>query len=180
MRQVRARDPLTPMFIWREADFLLLAGEADAAEAGYEQAIAADPDDARPWFRMAELRHTQGRFDEAINARRRGHEAMGDHTLEDVLATARGASGYAAVERRAARLELDAIDAREASGSYASPLDRARAWARLGEAERALFCLDAAFADGCAGLVFLNVDPAWTSLRSDPRFDAAVQLIGLP
>jgi TolB-like protein len=179
-RKARELDPLSPVFILKEADLLLQTGQVDPASRLYEGLIGTDRDDPRAYFGLAEASRLQGRFDEAIEAVRRAHEAAGDRSLSDVFATARGADGYRQIERAAAKAELDALDHRLAEGAYASPLDFARAHARLGEGERALAYFEPAFQDRCPGLVFLNVDRAWDSVRNDERFDEAVRRVGLP
>jgi hypothetical protein len=59
-------------------------------------------------------------------------------------------------------------------------LDFARAYAQLGEKEPAFKYLAAAFVDRSPGLVFLKVDPAWDTVREDPRFQNAIRQVGLP
>ena len=178
MRRIRQADPLTPAFAVWEADFLYYSGQLDAAAALYEQTIHDEPS-AHAFFGLAEVRRAQGRFDEAIEARRRGHEAAGDDSLRVVLETAKGAEGYRKIERMAARQELEALRGRAASG-YASPLDFARAHAQLGEVEQAFSYFEAAFADRAPGLVFLKADRSWDAIRGDPRFLAAVRRVNLP
>jgi serine/threonine protein kinase len=177
--RARAVDPLNAAFAATEGDFLLQTGQLDAAVNRYEEATGLAPDDSRPLFGLAEARRAQKRFDEAIEARRKAHEVAGDDSLSEVLARARGADGYREIERNAARLEVDGLDAR-AARSYVSPLDLARAYAQLGEADRAFGYFDLAFADRAPGLVFLNVDRVWDAIRGDARFSAAVRRVGLP
>ena len=80
MRRIRQADPLTPYFAVMEADYLFYSGQLDAAVALYEKTIRDEPS-AHAFFGLAEVRRAQGRFDEAIEARRRGHEAAGDDSL---------------------------------------------------------------------------------------------------
>ena len=178
VRRIREADPLSPVFAIAEADYLFHTGQLDAAAALYEKTIREEPS-AAAFLGLAIVRRAQGRFDEAIDAQRRGYEADGDTSVRDVLETARGAEGYRQIERRAARLELEALNS-WATTAYVSPLDFARAHARLGQAEPAFRYLDAAFADRTPGVVFLNVDSAWDAIRRDPRFLAAVRKVGLP
>ena len=77
-------------------------------------------------------------------------------------------------------MEIVALQRRAAAGDYASPLEFGRAYARLGDRERAFGYLDTAFVERSPGLVFLNVDRAWDSVRDDPRFVAAVHRVGIP
>ncbi len=178
IRKIRQADPLTPYFAVLEADFLFHSEQLDAAAALYEQTIRDEPSD-NAFFGLAEVRRAQGRFDEAIEARRRGYEAAGDDSLVEVFKTARGEEGYKQIERRAARQQLEALQSRAAT-AYASPLDFARAHAQLGQAEQAFSYFDAAFADREPGLVFLKADRVWDAIRGDPRFLAAVRHVGLP
>ncbi len=177
VRKIRQADPLTPTYAVAEADYLVHSRQLDAAAALYETTISDEPIAA--FFGLAEVRRAQGRFDEAIQARRRGHQARGDDFLRAVLETARGAEGYRQIERRAARQALEGFRSLPAT-EYTSPLDFARAHAQLGETEQAFSYFDAAFADREPSLVFLKVERAWDAMRGDPRFVAAVRRVGLP
>ena len=184
-RVARATDPLNPTFAVREADLLLLGGQTGPAADLYQTVTGYAPEDSRAYFGLAEARRRQQRYAEAIEVRRRAEELRDDepmaatHPLASLFAKARGEAGYEQIERESARLQLEALDRRVVAGEYASPLDYARAYALRNDATRAFQALDAAFVDGAAGLVFLNVDPAWTSIRSDPRFATAVRRAGL-
>jgi TolB-like protein/Tfp pilus assembly protein PilF len=182
IRKARALDPLDPTWKLREADMLLEAGQTQRAAEIYEELIRDAREDPRAYFGLAELRRMQGQFDEAIAQLRLAYEALGemDDSLLEVLAKARGAEGYRQAEKAAAQLELNALTTRAANNQYVSPLDFARAHARLGHKEQAFDYLDAAFADRSPGLLFLRVDHVWDSIRNERRFRDAVKRIGLP
>ncbi|MDP9324462.1 MAG: tetratricopeptide repeat-containing serine/threonine-protein kinase, partial [Acidobacteriota bacterium] len=160
-RKAREIDTQSSKFLILEADLSLHAGQFDAARRLYDQAIAQLQEDPRPYFGLAEVFRRQGRFDEAIEARRKAHAAAGDESLRQVLDTARGEAGYRRIEQAGIRLDLAQLTTRSASGAYVSPLDLARAHAQLGETTEAFRLIQLAFADQTPALAFLNVDPAW-------------------
>ena len=178
VKKLRALDPLTVSYAVMEADFLFHAGQLDAAAALYEKTLN-DSVTANALFGLAEVRFAQGRFDEAIAARRRAHAEAGDDWVLDIPAPVSGADGYRRIDRAGAQYELETLAAR-AAVAYVSPLDFARAHAQLGNREQAFSYFDAAFADRAPGLVFLKVDRAWDPVRDDPRFAAATRRVGLP
>jgi tetratricopeptide (TPR) repeat protein len=179
-RRTRELDTRSPYLAALEADYLLRDDQFDAAIALYEYAIRLDPAYANALFGLAEAQMRQGRFDEAIEARRKAHVAAGDDRLEPVFATAsKGEAGYRQIDEAWVRLQLDELKERVKT-KYVSPLDFARAYAQLGNKEQAFKYLDDAFVDRSPGLVFLKVDRAWDSVRDDPRFAAAIKKVGLP
>ena len=178
-RRSRELDPLSIGLAMLEADYLVRNGELDAAVALYERTIAIEADNPEQYFGLAEALALQGRFDEAIEARRRAHEVAGDDALEGLFAIAEGEEGYRQIDEAWVRMQLVWLQARSAWG-YVSPLDFARVYAQLGEEENAFKFLDQAFVDRSPGLVFLNVDRAWDKIRDDPRFEDAVVRVGLP
>jgi TolB-like protein len=178
-RRTRELDPLSPYLATLEADYLLRAGQLDAAIALYENTIRLDPLNPNAYFGLAEAKALQGRYDEAIDARRRAHAAAGDDALKDLIAAARGEQGYRSIDQAWVRLQLLTLKEREKT-SYVSPLDFARAYAQLDEKELAFKYLDASFVDRSPGLVFLKVDRAWDNIRNDARFAAAIQRVKLP
>jgi TolB-like protein/predicted Ser/Thr protein kinase len=182
IRKARAVDPLGLAWKLREADLLLQTGQTQGAAEIYEEIIRDAREDPRAYFGLAEVRNTQKRFDEAIAQLRLAYEALGetDDSLLEVLAKARGADGYRQSENAGAQLELNGLATRAAANLYVSPLDFARAHARLGHTEQAFAYLDAAFADRSPGLVLLKVDHAWNSIRNEQRFRDAVKKVGLP
>jgi serine/threonine-protein kinase len=178
-KRTREMDPRSPYLAVLEADYLLQYGQYEAAVALYEHATEVEPTNSNGLFGLAEARARQGRFDEAIAARRQAHAVAGDDALAPVLATAKGESGYRAVERAWVQVQLGQLKERAATG-YVSPLDFARVYAQLGEADLAFKHLEEAFEHRAPGLVFLKVDRAWDAVRRDARFDAAVRQVGLP
>jgi serine/threonine protein kinase/tetratricopeptide (TPR) repeat protein len=178
-RRTRELDPRSANLAILEADYLLRADQFDAAIALYEYAISVEPQNLNPYFGLAEAKSRQGRFDEAIEARRKAHEVAGDDRLGSAFAGAKGEAGYRRIDEAWIRLQLETLKERERT-KYVSPLDFARAYAQLGEKELAFKYMDAAFRERSPGLVFLRVDRAWDAVRSDPRFAAAIRLVGLP
>jgi serine/threonine-protein kinase len=179
-RAARQVDPLSADAAVREADLLAGLSRLDEAVSSYERAIAGQPEDARARFGLAEALRKQGRFDEALAARRLAHAAAGDDSFARDFEHARGAGGYREIVRAAARREIERLNARRESGGYVSPFDFARAFAQLGEVGRAFDRLAAALDERAAGLPMLKVDAAWDEVRADPRFEAAVARVGIP
>jgi serine/threonine-protein kinase len=178
-RRTRELDTRSPYLAVLEADYLLRDDQFDAAIALYEYAIKLDPENSNALFGLAEAKMRQGRFDEAIEARRKAHTSAGDDRLDPLFAKAKGEAGYRLIDEAWVRLQLDVLKDREKT-KYVSPLDFARAYAQLGNKDQAFKYLDDAFVDRSPGLVFLKVDRAWDLVRSDPRFEAAVRQVGLP
>jgi tetratricopeptide (TPR) repeat protein len=178
-RRSRELDPLSIGLAMLEADYLVYTGQLDAAIALYERTIEVEPDNPEQYFGLAEALYQQGRVDDAIEARRQAHAVAGDDELEEMFATAHGEEGYRLADQAWVRVQLVWLKAR-ATWAYASPLDFARAYAQLGDEEQAFQYLEQAFVDRSPGLVLLNIDRAWDSIRDDPRFLAAVRRVGLP
>ena len=187
VRKLLYTDKLNVAWRLKEADLLAFLGQHSAAAERYESIIKDEKADPRAYFGLAEVRRAQMRFDDAIEQIRLGwrkkvaerDEAL-DEELELLLNTAQGAEGYRAIEKKSAQLELERLEARFAAGDYASPLDRARAYALLGDEESGFRYLEEALKERSPGLVFLKVDPAWNGLRAKPRFLAVMQKVGLP
>jgi hypothetical protein len=55
----------------------------------------------------------------------------------------------------------------------------AAAFVAIGDMDRAFSTLERAYEERAGGLIFLHVDPMYDSLRSDPRYEATVEKIGL-
>jgi serine/threonine-protein kinase len=178
-RRTRELDARSPYLAILEADYLLRGEQFDAAIALYESAIRLDPQNANALFGLAEALMRLGRWDEAIDARRRAHRVAGDDRLAPLLAGATGEAGYRRIDEAWIRLQIEELKEREKT-KYVSPLDFARAYAQLGDKELTFKYLDASFVDRSPGLVFLKVDRAWDRVRDDPRFAAAVRQVGLP
>ena len=179
-RTAREVDPLSAQAAVREGDLLAAVGRHDEAAATYERIIRDVPADPRARFGLAEVRRKQGRFADAISARREAHAALGDRSLDEVFVRAQGSAGYSEIVRAAARRQLDALFSRKANGDYVSPLDLSRMFAQLGRSTEAFEHMESAFEDRAAGLVLLKVDPAWDNIRGDPRFAKAIQRVGIP
>ena len=68
----------------------------------------------------------------------------------------------------------------ESKKGYVSPYHAAVIYAGLGEKDKAFEMLNRAAQERSTMLVYLRKDPRLASLRSDPRFQALLNRVGLP
>ena len=66
-----------------------------------------------------------------------------------------------------------------ATRQFVSPMSQAVIWSFLNEKGRALELLERAVAERDPSCIALKVDPAWGSLRTEPRFQALLKKVGL-
>jgi len=155
-----------PAFATAEADYLLADGHLDDAARMYEEIIRKDVDPAKAYFGLAEVRRRQQRYADSIRLLRAAYSRTGRDAFAADISAKRSAL-LRAPRACWRRTDLQALRLRAQSGEYVSPLDIARAHARLGNVAQAL-------AERSPGLVFLNVDRAWDPLRGEPAFHAAL------
>jgi hypothetical protein len=78
------------------------------------------------------------------------------------------------------------MGSRPADGSRARrladerPFFRARNYARLGEVDNAIKCLEQSYKERDGMLVLLKAHEWWDPLRSDARFEDLVRHVGIP
>jgi TolB-like protein len=133
------------------------------------------PDHALTWLLLARCEDRLGRFREAEDALA-SFERSADAPR---IALAQRAMLLAHQGRtEEARAHLQSLEEARASG-YVPPALLARVYASLGEVDRALEALEDARAARSVSLLFLTIDPDYEPLRSDPRFRALVEGLGL-
>jgi hypothetical protein len=70
------------------------------------------------------------------------------------------------------------MDSRPSQQEY-EPARVSQSYALLGDTEQAFLWLNKAY-EARFGLEFIKVNPAWDSIRSDPRYIKLLRRIGLP
>ena len=174
IRRAQELDPLSAMVNTAVAGPYFYARQYERAIAQYRNALELDPDFIPALFTMANALSQQGAFAEALAVSRRAVELSGRHPL--IVA------GLAGILASAGRRDeaLRELDAMLAGGGPVLPYSLATVHARLGDAERALACLEQAYEERSTHLNDLNIDPEFDSLRPDPRFRDLVRRVGLP
>lgn len=117
----------------------------------------------------------KGMYAEAIAACEEGLRHRPDYSyLLGILGFAHAVSG----REGEAQKVIDRMN-EEAARRYIPPTLWAQVYTGLRERDRAFEWLERGYEERDARLPFLNCDPAWDSLRSDPRFANLLQRIGL-
>jgi predicted Zn-dependent protease len=180
VQRARKIDGVSPLFALLEGRYQFHARRFKVAGALFRQLIDAHPDNEQYYFGLADVLAAQGQFNEALEVRKAAHTLADDEELNDVLADAKGESGYRAVERATVQLvELPSLERRNRRGEYASPMDFARAYAQLGDSVRTRKFLDEAISERAAAAVLLNVDRAWDAVRGESWFNEALRTLAL-
>ena len=186
--------------------FLLAMGRFDEAEAEAQQAIQLDPLSAPIAAEGGWVSHYRGRQEEAVTRLRaaleldtanggihfmlgRAYQAMERYpeAIEEYKrnSSTSGIGSMGNVEgllgdRAAARQRLVELDSMQKAGKYVSPYVLALVYFGLGDRDQTFTWLNKAVDDRTHWLLWLNRDPRWILLRSDPRFKAVAHRVGLP
>jgi TolB-like protein len=168
-RSVRAAVELDPLNLGYRAEggeFCYWARDHGEAERYEMQVLEVDPAYPRAHFVIGRMREVADRIPEAIDA----YEAAGLFTA-DAAAGARDAFAAGGRERYL-RWRLHATPPR----AYL----RSQVHARLFDADNSIACLERAFEERDPLLVNVGTHEIWDPVRSDPRFRALTDRIGIP
>ncbi len=154
-------------------------GDFERAVEWFERASQVNPEDYQAPMLMASALHGLGRAQQAAEAYRRGLSAAQKHLLlhpGDARALYFGANALSQVGDRERSLEW-AGRALEIEGEEPQVLyNVACVYALLGEADRAIDCLERSLTHGWGQRQWMEHDPDLASLRDHPRFKALVTL----
>ena len=149
--------------------------DLDSAQAQFRKVLAIDPLFAFGHYGLGDVQAQQGRYEEALSHLEESVRLGG--TSVNHLAILAYVNGLAGRTDEARRLLLE-IRAQAARG-YASPIWSALAHLGLSEVDAAFEWLDRAFEERDGSLILVTASPEFDPLRSDPRFRALLERMGL-
>jgi serine/threonine-protein kinase len=179
LREARTAQRLDPLSLTIGTDVGLanaFSRQYSAALEEYAKVLEMDPTFVRAirWSGVAlEQEH---RYDEAIAAFERA-SALDPKSSVNVAALAHAAA--AAGDRRQALRLLSELLARS-KRTYVPAIDIAIAQIGVANRDTAFEWLQRAFDDGSIWNAWIDLDPRYDELRSDPRFDNLLERLGLP
>lgn len=168
-------DPLSTGYSTALAWQLYLAGQYDQAVDQLKKTIELDPQFVAAHSVLGAVYVQQRRFTDAITEYRKAISLSGDAAdYKAELAYAYAVSG----NPDQAREILKGLES-EDPGKYVSPTHIALIYTGLGQKDQAIEWLRKAYQEHSEYLAFVNVDPAFRSLRPVPEFRELVRLIGV-
>jgi DNA-binding winged helix-turn-helix (wHTH) protein/TolB-like protein/Tfp pilus assembly protein PilF len=172
IRRAREIDPTSLVANRDVGHILLYSRRYEEAIEQLRRTLAMDPGFNQTRFYLIEALTHAGRFGEAAA------ELQGLPQPHDVLSFR---FQEASIEARAGRPQrLRALLSSQGEGRDATVVGIAWLHGVLGDYDRAFEILERAYRSRDFYLVFLNADPGFDSLRSDPRFAELVHRIGIP
>jgi tetratricopeptide (TPR) repeat protein len=166
-------DPVSLTINTSLASRLYFARRYDQAIEQCRKTLEMDANFAPAHFQLGQAYVQQARYDEALAAFAKGLP----YSKVATMAALGHALGTAGQRTKARRILAEVKEISEQK--YVSPYNIAMIYAGLGEADRAMVWIEKACADRVFNLAYLRVDPAFDSLRSDPRFQQVLQRIHL-
>jgi serine/threonine-protein kinase len=178
VKESQAAQTLNPLSseVKTQAGLVLYFGRLyEQAEAEVRKAVATDPLYPGHYLCAALVQIQLGQIDQAWRSLEEA-EDLGSDPMEVKL---RRAYIHARQGQRqeVGRILTEAFNA--AKQTYVSQLSLALVYAGLNERDQAIACLENAFADRDASLIFMRVHPFLDSVRGDIRFVGLLQKIGL-
>jgi TolB-like protein/DNA-binding winged helix-turn-helix (wHTH) protein len=178
LQRAQELDPLC-LIITADTGFAhYLAGHYDLALQTYQKVLATNPNFVPVHFYLAKYYLQTGQYDLWLK------ETAEDNRLSGLPETAEFMQRFYAQGGFHALMEAMAapnVSIKIASGKNLAlgPCNSAEAYLALGRNIAALNALENCSRNAQPALIYLKVDPAWTTLRPEPRFQALLRRIGL-
>jgi serine/threonine protein kinase/Flp pilus assembly protein TadD len=173
-------DPLSLRFSAGLARVYYYARRYDEAISQYRQALELDPNDVFLHEALGDSYQRRGLERDAIAEWRAALTLEGDPSAAAVVDRAFRHGGFAAGVRAQAGANLRHIEQAARAGHYVPDIEFARARLRLNQKDQALQWLAKACDEHSVPVLFLNVDPLYDELRTDPRFQELAKCIQAP
>jgi serine/threonine-protein kinase len=174
--KARELDPLSVPINIDQAYILHYYARDEEALRSVRLALEMNPKYPPGWFWLGRIYTSQGRYAEAESALQNIGPLRTWTPAMAVLGYLYGKSG----RTKEVLNILAEFDDLVRSGRYASGYAIAIVYAGIGDRERALSWLAAAYRERSHWLVWLKRDPRWDEIRDDARFQALVRRVGLP
>jgi tetratricopeptide (TPR) repeat protein len=173
-RRARELDPLSAFTLTNLAYRLYYARRYDESLAELKKALEMDPNTDFTYNILGYAYAATGQYKEAADAYQQAIRLGDQSTSIQIYLGAAYAQGG---ERQKAEAILKKM---RTTTDYVSPGELAALYSTLGDKDAAIASLEKAYADHDLQMQFLNVDPNYDLLRSDPRFQELVRKVGLP
>jgi DNA-binding winged helix-turn-helix (wHTH) protein/TolB-like protein len=175
MKKAQQLDPLSLMITTDLGGALTFSGRCDEAIGLHQRTIEMDPHFVQAHRYLGQAYECKGMYGEAIEEFLESLSSSPDDP--DGLTMLAHAYALAGNKERAEKVlsRLNEISKHH----YIAPYDIAPIYAALGQKDQAFAWLQRACEERCEGLTLLKVDPAFNSLRPDPRFTDLMHRVGL-
>jgi serine/threonine protein kinase/tetratricopeptide (TPR) repeat protein len=175
-RLAQALDPLSPIINTMLGLTLLTGGQYDAAVAQWKRTLELDPKFPEAHFWLAKAYARKGQYPEALDEAQKA--ASGSGRAPRYVAV-QGEVLAAAGKKAEARKIIDEL-LRSSQSGHVSPYHIAGVYSTLGERDQTFALLEKGYQERDDQIVWMVIDPAFDSLRSDPRYTDLLRRIGLP
>jgi serine/threonine-protein kinase len=169
-QRAMALDPLSPSILIDAAGIFEYSGDVSQARALDQKAEELDPNFFFPIHDEAAMALHANDFSEAIAKLQQARTMGAPPFVTAYLAYALGKSG----DRAGAMATIAQLKQISPAGDVA-PFNMALLYLGLGDHARALDDLERAYTESSQQLVWLNDEPIWNPLRSEPRFTALMK-----
>ena len=166
-------DPLSVALRSTEGGILYIARRYDQAIEILQESARIDSQDTFSRSYLALALSAAGRHDEAVREIEAVAKLQGPSPITDLYV---GRIYALAGKTEEAREILKRV---ENSSTYVAPSEMAAFYAILGETDKAFASLEKAYSEKDLQLQFLRVDPAFDSIRNDPRFVDLLRRMGI-
>lgn len=165
IRRAQELDPLSLIIQRDVADMLYYARRYDEAIAQCRKTLERDPHFALANYSLYQI-YSQKKMTSEMDQARREMQASGHEGLPLMGAAPGDAIVGRAAKARKELLELQQLQSQGKHLAYVISI----VYAGLGDRDQAFHWLDAAYQSRDGSLILLKTDPAFDSLRGDPRF----------
>jgi serine/threonine-protein kinase len=173
IKRAQELDPLSSVINWELGLPFYVTGQYDRAIEQFKKAVEMDPNGSFARTLLSWTYIQKGMYEEAL-------KVVNDPESDDSYLVASTGYAYSMMGKRAEAQKIIERLEKQAKQSYVAPNIIAKVYIGLGEKEHAIEWLEKAYENREDSSTWLNSDPSFDSLRSEPRFQDLVRRVGLP
>jgi eukaryotic-like serine/threonine-protein kinase len=178
LRHAIALDPLNLNGLENLAEAYIYAGQYAQSIEQSKKVLEIDPTFANARWVLAGAELEAGKYDVWLDDWEKEVALINDQegiALVKAVRQEYSKSGIHGAMKRCGELQQE-----QSKRTYLDPATIAASYARIGEKDKAFAWLEKAYTEKSTWLLYVKVDPALGSLRSDPRYADLLHRMGLP